>query len=98
MLRHLMIAVAAAAVAFAAEARAAEQEPALKDAPGRDLVEGHCAACHSLEYIPTNAPFMTQKVWEAEVHKMINAFGAPIEPADAQGIIDYLVRNYGSPG
>jgi len=100
MLRHLMIAVAAVALglALAAPARAAEQEPALKDAPGRDLVESQCAACHSLEYIRTNSPFMTQKAWSAEVHKMINAFGAPIEPADAQTIIDYLVRNYGAPG
>ena len=98
MLRHLMIAVAAVALAFAAQARAAEQEPALKDAPGRDLVESQCAACHSLEYIQTNAPFMTQKMWEAEVNKMINAFGAPIEPADAKAIIDYLAHNYGSPG
>lgn len=96
MLRHPMIAVAAVALALAAEARA--EEPALKDAPGRALVESQCAACHSLEYIRTNSPFMTQKVWGAEVHKMINAFGAPIEPADAQTIIDYLVRNYGAPG
>ncbi|HJT07271.1 MAG TPA: cytochrome c [Stellaceae bacterium] len=100
MLRHSMIAVAAVtvALALAAQARAEEQEPALKDAPGRALVESQCAACHSLEYIRTNSPFMTQKVWEAEVHKMIKAFGAPIEPADAQTIIDYLVRNYGAPG
>jgi len=98
MLRHSMIAVAAVTVALAVQARAEEQEPALKDAPGRALVESQCAACHSLEYIRTNSPFMTQKVWEAEVHKMIKAFGAPIEPADAQTIIDYLVRNYGAPG
>jgi len=49
------------------------------------------------DYIRTNSPFMTAKVWEAEVTKMINAFGAPIEPADAKAIIDYLARNYGSP-
>jgi sulfite dehydrogenase (cytochrome) subunit B len=97
MLRPLMIAVLAAGAA-APPARAAAQEPALKDAPGRALVESQCAACHSLEYIRTNSPFMTQKVWEAEVTKMIKAFGAPIEPADATAIIDYLVRNYGTPG
>lgn len=98
MLRYPIIAAAVVTVALAARARAEEQEPALKDAPGRALVESQCAACHSLEYIRTNSPFMTQKVWEAEVRKMINAFGAPIEPADAQAIIDYLVRNYGAPG
>ena len=98
MLRHTMIAVAAVAAALAGQARAAAQGPALKEAPGRAVVESHCAACHSLEYIPTNSPFMTQKVWDAEVNKMIKVFGAPIEPADAQTIIDYLVRNYGAPG
>ena len=99
MLRYLMIAaVAAAATTGFAAAHAEEREVPLKDGPGRDLVEGHCAACHSLDYIRTNSPFMTAKVWEAEVTKMINAFGAPIEPADAKAITDYLVRNYGNPG
>lgn len=99
MLRHLMIvAIAASAVAVIPAARAEERAMALKDAPGREVVEGNCAACHSLEYIRTNSPFMTAKVWDAEVNKMINAFGAPIEPADAKAIIDYLARNYGSPG
>lgn len=99
MLRHLMIvAIAAGAVAVLPAARAEEHAMPLKDAPGREVVEGNCAACHSLEYIRTNSPFMTAKVWEAEVNKMINAFGAPIEPADAKAIIDYLARNYGSPG
>jgi mono/diheme cytochrome c family protein len=99
MLRHLMIAaLAASAIATIAAASAEEREAPLKDAPGRELVEGNCAACHSLEYIRTNSPFMTAKVWGAEVSKMINAFGAPIEPADAKAIIDYLARNYGSPG
>jgi sulfite dehydrogenase (cytochrome) subunit B len=96
MLRHLMI--AAVALSSIAAAHAEERDVPLKDAPGRDLVEGHCAACHSLDYIRTNSPFMTQKVWEVEVNKMINAFGAPIEPADAKTIIDYLARNYGAPG
>ena len=96
MLRHLMIAWAA--LSSIAAAHAEERDVPLKEAPGRDLVEAHCAACHSLDYIRTNAPFMTAKVWDAEVTKMINAYGAPIEPADAKAITDYLVRNYGNPG
>jgi sulfite dehydrogenase (cytochrome) subunit B len=57
----------------------------------------NCEACHSLDYIRINAPFMTRKAWEAEVAKMITVFGAPIDPADARTIADYLVRNYGKP-
>ncbi len=96
MLRELIIAACAAGAAASAQA----QEPTvpLKAAPGHDVVESNCGACHSLDYIRTNSPFMTQKVWEVEVNKMITAFGAPIEPADAKVIIDYLARNYGSPG
>lgn len=41
---------------------------------------------------------MTGKVWEAEVNKMIKAFGADIDPADAKTITDYLTRTYGKPG
>jgi sulfite dehydrogenase (cytochrome) subunit B len=98
MLRNVMMtAFAAGAVAALAAAHAEERAVPLKDAPGHELVEGNCGACHSLDYIRTNSPFMTAKVWEAEVTKMINAFGAPIEPADAKAITDYLARNYGSP-
>ena len=35
---------------------------------------------------------------QAEIDKMIKVFGAPIEPADAAVIVDYLVKNYGTAG
>jgi len=76
--------------------RAGEPPSMLKTAPGRDLVEAHCAACHSLDYPRSNAPFLDRKGWEAEVGKMIKAYGAPIPPEDAKTIIDYLVANYGN--
>lgn len=93
-----LLAAAAITAAVGGTAAAAEQPVPIKDAPGRDVVEANCSACHSLDYIRTNAPYMTAKVWEAEVAKMINAFGAPIEPADAKTIIDYLAHQYGIPG
>ncbi|HYM32983.1 MAG TPA: hypothetical protein VEU47_16915 [Candidatus Cybelea sp.] len=82
----------------AAAAYADEKPVALKDAPGRDAVEANCAACHSLDYVRTNSPFMDRKTWEAEVGKMINVFGAPISAADAKTIAEYLVKNYGMGG
>jgi hypothetical protein len=42
-----------------------------------------------------NSPFLGPAQWDAEVAKMIKAFGAPIEPADAKTIGDYLKENYG---
>jgi len=79
-----------------AAAYAGEQPVQLKDAPGHDLVENHCASCHSLDYPRTNAPFMDRTTWQAEVDKMINVFGAPIAPDDAKAIVDYLTKNYGT--
>ena len=78
-------------------AYAAEQRVALKDGPGRDKVEANCASCHSLDYIQGNSPFMNRAVWDAEVVKMIKAYGAPISDADAKEIVDYLAKNYGQP-
>ena len=90
-----IIAIALAA-AFAGSAYAEEQVITLKQAPGVDKVENNCAACHSLAYIPMNSVYLNAAGWEAEVTKMRNAFGAPINDADAKVISDYLMKNYGT--
>ena len=48
-----------------------------------------------MDYIPLNSPFLDSGGWNAEVTKMIKAFGAPISAADAKVIADYLSANYG---
>ena len=83
--------------ALVASPAAAQEKPvALKKAPGLDKVEANCGACHSLDYIPMNSLFPKADMWSAEVTKMIKAFGAPIDEADAKAIADYLKANYGS--
>ena len=94
-MRTLTMALLAGALAL--PALADETQIHLKDGPGRDKVEGNCAACHSLDYIQMNSPFMSTTTWDAEVTKMIKAFGAPISDADAAAIKDYLKANYGGP-
>ena len=89
-------AIALAALAIAAPAMAEEKPVDLKKAPGLDKVEANCGACHSLDYIQMNSPFMTSAVWDTEIAKMINAYGAPISEADARAIGDYLKANYGA--
>jgi sulfite dehydrogenase (cytochrome) subunit B len=42
-----------------------------------------------------NSPFLNAAQWDAKIAKMIKAFGAPIDPADAKTIGDYLKQNYG---
>ena len=57
---------------LAGSAAFAQEKPVpLKDAPGRPTVENMCSGCHSLDYIRTNAPFMSRQTWTAEVNKMI---------------------------
>jgi len=89
-------AITAITAALAVPAFADEKPVALKKAPGLDKVEANCAACHSLDYIQMNSPYPNAALWDAEVTKMIKAFGAPIDDADAKVIADYLKKNYGS--
>jgi mono/diheme cytochrome c family protein len=91
-----IICIGAVAAALTLPAAAQEKPVALKQGEGRDKVEAHCAACHSLDYIQINSPFPNAALWDAEVTKMIKAFGAPIGDADAKIISEYLKKNYGS--
>jgi sulfite dehydrogenase (cytochrome) subunit B len=92
-MRSITIAILSAAMTVTATA--AEKPVHLKRATGIDKVEVSCAACHTLDYIPMNSTFLNAAGWDAEVAKMINAFGAPIDQADAKIIGDYLKANYG---
>ena len=91
-----VLTIALLAALMAAPAAAEEKPVTLKKAPGLDLVEANCGACHSLDYIQMNSPFLTAAMWDAEMAKMINVFGAPISEADARAIGDYLKANYGA--
>ena len=93
-MRALIILMAACAVPLVATAQ--EKPVELKKGTGLDTVEANCSGCHSLDYIVMNSPFPNAALWDAEVTKMIKAFGAPISDADAKIITDYLKRNYGS--
>jgi mono/diheme cytochrome c family protein len=81
---------------FSAAAQADEFSLKLKEGAGGEIVANNCAACHSLDYIVLNSPFPNRAMWQAEVAKMIKAYGADISPDDAKAIVDYLTTNYGS--
>jgi len=89
-------AIVALAVVTTGSALADERPVQLTNAPGLDRVEAHCGACHSLDYLVMNSPFLNAAAWDAEVAKMISAFGASIDQADAKVITDYLKANYGA--
>lgn len=91
----LLSIMSVAAFLFAGVAHAAEKPVALKAAPGLEKVEANCAACHSLDYIQINSPFLSAEKWDAEMTKMIRVMGAHISENDAKEIADYLKQNYG---
>jgi len=86
--------VVLAAIAVGPATKADEDSVKLKPGDNLDIVEQNCAACHSLDYIQMNAPFLDQKGWQAEVAKMVNALKAPITEADQQKIVEYLSSHY----
>jgi sulfite dehydrogenase (cytochrome) subunit B len=84
-------------ISLLAASAAAEEKPVqLKSGPGLEKVEANCSACHSLDYIEMNSPFLNASGWDAEITKMIKVFGAPIQGADVKDIAEYLKANYGS--
>ena len=89
-MRHALLTLALVAL----PALAQEEKLQLKSAPGRDKAQV-CVACHSVDYIPMNSPFLDKAGWTASVNKMINAFGAPIAKEDVDAIATYLAENYG---
>jgi hypothetical protein len=91
----LAVAVALAGACGAPRAAAAGEESiGLRDGVGRDLTMGRCVLCHSLEYIPSNAPAMNRAAWQKTIQKMKERFGAPITDDEAKQILDYLDGSY----
>jgi sulfite dehydrogenase (cytochrome) subunit B len=86
----------AVAVALAAPVLAAADDSGLelKDGEGKDLTSSRCVICHSLEYIPSNAPAMDRAAWQKTLQKMRERFGAPITDEEAKSILDYLSATY----
>lgn len=77
-----------------APALADEDAIQLRDGSWRDLTAARCAICHSLDYIPANAPVLDRAGWQKVIQKMRDRFGAPITDEEAQQILDYLAGSY----
>jgi mono/diheme cytochrome c family protein len=90
-------AIAIIGMVLAVPAMAQQAPVPLKPGTGLDAVTVSCGVCHTLNYIRMNSPFLTPDGWKAEVTKMRQAFGAPIDEDTAPEIINYLNANYGPP-
>jgi mono/diheme cytochrome c family protein len=89
MFRTLLV----ASLLSVAAALAQEQVP-MKPGPGLDAVTASCSVCHTLNYIRMNSVFLTPDAWKAEVAKMRDAYGAPIDDDTAATIVKYLSATY----
>lgn len=90
-----VLATAVAGVTFGDAPRGTAAEvTALREGEGHDLTVGRCITCHSIEYIPANAPAMDRAAWQKNIQKMRDKFGAPITDEEAKQILDYLSANY----
>jgi hypothetical protein len=69
-------------------------EPELPPGPGRTQFATDCVICHSPRYITMQPPF-PRKVWKETVHKMVDAYGAPISESDQVQIVNYLTATFG---
>jgi mono/diheme cytochrome c family protein len=95
--RTCTLLLSGAALLLGAGAAAADSGEAgvhLKPGAGRELTSSRCIICHSLEYIPANAPAMDPTAWQKTVQKMRDRFGAPISEDEARTILSYLSANY----
>lgn len=61
------------------------------EGPGADAISANCVTCHSADHT-LNQPSLSKAEWRKVVDKMITAYKAPITPADASAIVDYLTR------
>ena len=64
--------------------------------PGFAVTTTLCSTCHSADYVKTQPLNVKSKkdFWQAEVTKMVKAYGAPIDDADVPKIVEYLAATY----
>lgn len=54
-----------------------------------DAINNNCLACHSVDMV-LNQPSFPRATWDAEVHKMMAVYKAPVALQDVDQIVDYL--------
>ncbi|HZD32748.1 MAG TPA: cytochrome c [Candidatus Angelobacter sp.] len=62
----------------------------LPPGPNLQAFQQHCLLCHSARYV-TMQPRFSRTVWEKEVKKMVDTYGAPITAEEQPKIVEYLV-------
>lgn len=61
---------------------------------GQSVAQANCTICHAADYVYMQPP-LTDAQWRAEVMKMKSAYGAPLNDADVDTLVAYLVGQNG---
>ena len=69
--------------------------PDIPAGPHVDAYRKNCLICHSARYVAMQ-PRFSQGVWEKEVKKMVDAYGATISDAEQKEVVEYLVAVRGT--
>ena len=69
--------------------------PAIADGPNKEIYQRNCLTCHTSRYVSMQ-PRFSKTVWQNEVKKMVDAYGAPIPESDQALIVEYLVAVKGA--
>jgi hypothetical protein len=64
--------------------------PEIQQGPNVEIYSRDCLLCHTARYVSMQ-PRFPKSVWQSEVKKMIDAYGAAIPEADQPLIVEYLV-------
>jgi len=64
--------------------------PEIAEGPNVEAYRKDCLTCHTARYVSMQ-PRFSKTVWQNEVKKMVDAYGAPIPEADQALIVEYLV-------
>src|SRR4051794_20741067 len=89
MLRHSLLPTAAVALVFAASPASA-QGFSLPEAPGKEIVENVCGACHAINRLGAG---YTAEGWRT-VEQMMRNMEAPVPPEDWPRVTDYLIKSF----
>ena len=69
--------------------------PEIAAGPHVDTYRKDCLICHSSRYVAMQ-PRFSKGVWEKQVKKMVDAYGATISDAEQKEIVEYLVAVRGA--
>src|SRR3974390_208036 len=63
--------------------------PEIAPGPNVDIYSRNCLLCHTARYVAMQ-PRFSKVVWQSEVKKMVEAYGAAIPDGDQVLIVEYL--------